>query len=43
MAYFWAYAKQLTQIIKLLCIIQKLVKVVYEKTAYEDTNFVSEN
>jgi len=43
LAYFWAYAKQLTQIIKLLCIIQKLVKVVYEKTAYEDTNFVSEN
>jgi len=25
----------------LLCIIHKLVKVVYEKTAYEDTIFVS--
>jgi len=43
LAYFLAYAKQLTQIIKLLCIIQKLVKVVYEKTAYEDTIIVSEN
>jgi len=31
------------QINKLLCIIHKLVKVVYEKTAYEDTIFVSEN
>jgi len=31
------------QIYKLLCIIHKLVKVVYEKRAYEDTIFVSEN
>jgi len=32
------------QIIKLLyIIIHKLVKVVYERTAYEDTIFVNEN
>ena len=31
------------QINKLLCIIQKLVNVVYEKTTYEDTISVSEN
>ena len=31
---FWAYAKQIMQISKLLCIIHKLV---YEKTDYEDT------
>jgi hypothetical protein len=43
LAYFLAYAEQLTQIIKLLCIIQNLAKVVYEKTAYEDTIIVSEN
>jgi len=40
---FWAYAKQLMQINKLLCTIHKLVKVVYEKTPYEDTISVSEN
>jgi len=28
------------QINKLLCIIHKLVKEVYEKTAYEDTIFI---
>jgi len=28
---------------KLLCIINKLVKVVYEKSAYKDTIFASEN
>jgi len=31
------------QINKLLYIIHKIVKVVYEKTAYEDTISVSEN
>ena len=31
------------QINKLLCISHKLVKAVYEKTAYEDTIFASEN
>jgi len=31
------------QINMLLCIIHKLVKVAYEKTAYEDTIIVSEN
>jgi len=31
------------QINMLLCIIHKIVKVVYEKTAYEDTILVSEN
>jgi len=31
------------QINKLLCIIHMLVKVVYEKTTYEDTILVSEN
>lgn len=31
------------QINKLLCIIRKLLKVVYEKTTYEDIVFVSEN
>ena len=31
------------QINKLLCITHKLVKVVYEKTGYEDVIFVSEN
>jgi len=31
------------QINKLLYTIHKLVKVVYEKTTYEDTIFVSEN
>jgi len=40
---FWAYAKQLVQINKLLCIIHKHVNVVYEKTTCEDTIFVSEN
>jgi len=33
----------LMQINKLICIIHKLVKVVYGKTAYEDAVFVSEN
>jgi len=37
-----AYAKHLMQINKLLSIIHMLVKVVYEKIAYEDTNFNSE-
>jgi hypothetical protein len=40
---FWAYAEQLMQINKLLFIIHELVKVVYEKTTYEDKAFVSEN
>jgi len=31
------------QINDLLCIIHKLIKVVYEKTTYEDTIFTSEN
>jgi len=31
------------QINKLLCIIHKLVKVVYEKIAYEHKVFISEN
>ena len=31
------------QINKLLCIIHKLVKVVYEKAIYEDTIFISDN
>jgi len=31
------------QINKFLCIIHKFVKVVFEKTAYVDTIFVSEN
>jgi len=31
------------QIIKLICIIHKLVNVVYEKTVYEDITFVNEN
>jgi len=31
------------QINKLLCIIHKHVKKIYEKIAYEDTIFVSEN
>jgi len=31
------------QINKLLCIIHNLVKVVYGKTAYEDTIFIGEN
>jgi len=31
------------QINKLLCIIHKLVKVVYKKTAYKDTIFDNEN
>jgi len=31
------------QIIKLLFIIHELLKVVYEKTTYEDKVFVSEN
>jgi len=31
------------QINELLCIIHKLIKVVYEKTAYEDTIFISKN
>jgi len=31
------------QINKLVGIIQKFVKVVYEKTVYEDTIFVSKN
>jgi len=35
--------KQLMQINKLLWYVHKLVKVVYEKTTYEDTIFVSEN
>jgi hypothetical protein len=43
LACFWVYAKQLMQINKLLCMIHKLVKVVYEKNSYEDTIFVSEN
>jgi hypothetical protein len=40
--YFWVYAKQLMQINKLLCIIHKLVKIVYKKTAFEDIIFASE-
>jgi hypothetical protein len=43
LAYFLAYPEQLMKINKLLCIIHKLVKIVYEKTAYENTIFVSEN
>ena len=55
LAYFRAYAKQLMQInmplciiiiiflTKPLCIIYKPVNVVYEKTIYEGTIFVSEN
>jgi len=31
------------QINKFLCITHKLIKEVYEKTAYENTNFVTEN
>jgi len=31
------------QIIKLICIIHKLVNVVYEKIVYEDITFVNEN
>jgi len=31
------------QIYKLLCIVHKLVNVVYEKTTYEDTIFVNDN
>jgi len=38
----WAYF-ELMQIIKLLFIIHELLKVVYEKTTYEDKVFVSEN
>jgi hypothetical protein len=34
---------ELMQINKLLCIIHNHVKVVYQKTAYEDTIFGSEN
>jgi hypothetical protein len=40
---FWAHAKQLMQINKLLCIVHKVVNVVYEKTAYANTIFASEN
>jgi len=43
LAYFLAYAKQHMQINKLVCIIHKLEKVLYKKTAYEDTILVSEN
>jgi len=43
LAYFLAYVKQIMQINKLLCITHKLVKVVYEKIAYENTIFVNEN
>lgn len=43
LAYFRAYVKQLMHINKLLCIIYKLVKLVYEKTTYEDAIFVSKN
>jgi len=39
----WAYAKQLMQINKLLCIIHKFVKVLMKKKTYEDSTFVSEN
>jgi len=31
------------QINKLLCVVHKFVKVVYENTAYEDTIFIIEN
>jgi len=31
------------QINKFLFIIHKFVKVIYEKTTYENTNFISEN
>jgi len=43
LAYFRAYAKQLMQINMPLCIIYKPVNVVYEKTVYEDTIFISKN
>jgi len=43
LTFFLAYAKQLMQRNKLLSIILKFVKVVYGKTAYEDTIFVGEN
>jgi hypothetical protein len=43
LTYFSAYIKQLMQINKLLCIIHKLRKVVYNKTTSGDTNFVSAN
>jgi len=39
LTYFRAYAKQLMQINMSLCIIYKLVNVVYEKTVYEGTIF----
>jgi hypothetical protein len=38
LAYFRAYAINMP-----LCIIYKLVNVVYEKTVYEGTIFISEN
>ena len=41
LAYFKAYAKQLVQINIPLCIIYKLVNVVYENTVYEGIIFVS--
>jgi len=43
LTYFRAYAKQLIQINMSSSIIYKLVNVVYEKTVYEGTIFVSEN
>jgi len=39
---FWSCAKQLMQTNKFLCIIHKFVNVVYEKTVYKETTFVSE-
>jgi len=38
-----AYTKQLRKINKVFCIIHKFVKLIYEKTAYENTIFVGEN
>lgn len=38
-----AYTKQLMKINKVFCIIHKFVKVIYEKTVYENTIFVHEN
>ena len=42
LTYFRAYIKQFKQINKFLCIIYRcLIKVVYEKTIYEDAIFVN--
>jgi len=43
LAYFRPHAKQLMQINTTLCIIYKLVNIVYEKTVYEGIISVSEN